>query len=154
MKKVLLILMNFILCTILVTALTTGTITLTGVVAEAIDIAIVTDANASSLDLAVDTTNLIVATITEKSNVNAGYSVTLSSANSVVLQGSTTSLAYTLEYDNVAINFVGADATITDSVLITNSSGVSKNLTISYTGDAGLPADTYSDILTFTIIAK
>jgi type 1 fimbria pilin len=137
-------------------AATTGTLTLTGTVNGNVEIIVTPEAIASSLDLLTDATDLKVATVTEKSNT--AYTVTVQSANSASLTGKNAgtpdTLPYSLKYDGSAVSFSGDTATITDTATQTGASGVDKDLTISYTADSSLQADTYEDVLTFTIAAK
>ena len=147
---------------------TTATLLLQGEVAARVSIAVEAEDVAESLDLATDQDDLMVATVTEISNVRAGYTVTLSSANEgrlVGLNANTAGTSDTGDVENVpyTIGYNGADhdlaagtATITD-VSARNVQG--NNVTtvpvlLSYTGDPDLGADTYQDTLTFTIIAK
>lgn len=137
-------------------AATTGTLTLTGTVNGNVEIIVTPEAAASNLDLLNDATDLKVATVTEKSNT--GYEVTVTSANSAELTGQNAAtpdtLAYSLKYDGAAVNFTAGSALITDTTSQTGTSGIDKDLTISYTGNVNLKADTYEDTLTFTIVAK
>lgn len=139
-----------------VSAATTGTLTLTGTVSGNVEIIVTPEAAASSLDLLNNATDLKVATVTEKSNT--GYEVTVSSSNSAELVGQNAaapdSLAYSLKYAGVVVNFTAGSALITDTTSQTGAGGVDKDLTISYTGNSNLQADTYEDTLTFTITAK
>ena len=143
---------------------TTGTLTLTGTVSGVLDITVTSTATASDLNLLVDQSDVEVATIVEKSNKVGGYTVQLESANAVAansnvatLNGTganTDVLEYSLSYDGNAVSFSNGVAVITDASSTTGSSGVTKSMSISYTGDDGLAEDTYSDTLTFTIAAK
>lgn len=136
-------------------AATTGSLVLTGIVSDNMEIIVTPEAIASNLDLLTTTTDLKVATVTEKSNT--GYTVTLTTTNSSALVGQNAtpdSLSYSLKYGGTAVSFTAGSAVITDSTSQTGVSGIDKDLTISYTGNTGLQADTYEDTLTFTIAVK
>lgn len=145
-------------------AQTTGSVTLTGTVPAVLDITVTALPAASSLDLSVDTTNLAVATVVERSNKKGGYTVTLESANAKVLGGSaaffksadpanTDTLTYSISYGGTPVTLSAGSALVTDSNTKTLGTGTSKTVAISYTG-AFLYEDSYSDTLTFTITAK
>ena len=136
-----------------------GSIILTGSVAKRVFITITGVGNYDSLDLMTDVTDLEIATVNEKSNVKAGYTVKLSSLNSSKFATADSSdvLDYNLSYDGAAVTFAGTEAVITDASDRTGStaSGVNKSLAISYAGTAvNIYDGTYSDTLTFTIEAK
>jgi hypothetical protein len=137
----------------------TGSLILTGSVAKRVFITITGVGNYDSLDLMTDVSDLEIATVNEKSNVKAGYTVKLSSANGskFATGGSTDVLDYSLSYDGAAVTFAGSEAVITDANDRTGStaSGVNKSLAISYAGTAvNIYDGVYSDTLTFTIEAK
>ncbi len=136
-------------------AATTGTLTLSGVVAPVTSVTVTPDANASSLPVGTTVSGLKIATVNELSNDKAGYSLTLSTANGAQLKeaAGTDALSYSLSYNGVAVAFSSGSATISDTAARTSGSGVSKDLAISFAA-AFLNADSYSDTLTFTITAK
>lgn len=137
-------------------AASTGNITIYGTVPLACNITVTATTNATSgnpLDLSVNQTDVAVATVNEACNKNAGYTVTLASANSFKFVGQTLSsdqLSYSLKYNSVAVS----GPTITNAAARTASGGVNKNLTLSLTGDASLGSQEYRDTLTFTIAAN
>ncbi len=147
-------------------AATTGTLTLQGTVPGILEIAVTPTAAASALDLTVNVTNLLVATVNERSNRKAGYTVSLSSANALAASANAAflksadalnldTLAYTLSYDGVPVALAAGVAQVSDVSAKTPAAGTDKNLTISYNGAASfLNADGYADTLTFTITAK
>jgi hypothetical protein len=146
-----------------VSAQTTGSITLTGTVSAILQITVTPIAGYDSLDLTTSQTDLAVATVNEKSNNAAGYTVAIESANAAATSSTTAylegvahaeTLDYTITYDgsSVALDASG-QAVVTDVVAKTTSAGIDKSVQISYTG-AFLSADSYSDTLTFTITAK
>jgi len=142
-----------------------GSITLTGSVAKKVTINVTPIGDYDSLNLMTDVSDLQVADVTEFSNVNAGYTVSLESANAQA-QGTSDpffsggagndTLTYTIAYDGQAVSFnSGAAATVTDASDKTALSGTTKPLSISYSGTSvNIYEGTYSDTLTFTISAK
>jgi hypothetical protein len=166
-KKLLLVLMGLIFAAGSTFAATTGTLTVQGTVPAVLDITVTAAAAASTLDLTVDGSDIIVASVVERSNKKAGYSVTLESANGIASSLSsgrfkstdvtnTDYLDYSLKYGLTSITFTNGIATITDSATKTTGIGAQKNLSITYYGASGvlLYKDTYRDNLTLTIIAK
>ncbi|WP_455382918.1 hypothetical protein [Salinispira pacifica] len=147
-------------------AQTTGTLTLQGTVPGILSITVTPAGAASNLDLTTDVSNLTVATVTERSNQKAGYTVTVQSANAAASGGNTAyfestdaavsdTLNYTLTYGGTPVSFTSGLATVTDTTSKTLGTGTTKNLNISYTGSTNfLTASTYQDTLTFTITAK
>lgn len=163
MKKIL-TLAVILISTISLSAATSGSLTLTGTVNGVLDISVQAEAAATNLDLLTSQTDLLIATVVEKSNKAGGYTVSLDSANAVSANSSTAQLKgtgsntdvldYTLTYGGSAVSFTNGQATVTDSSATTGASGVSKELKITYTADSGLTEGTYNDTLIFTIAAK
>jgi len=142
---------------------TTGSLVLTGTVNGVLDISVTAKSVATNLDLTISQTDLSVATVVEKSNKPSGYTVTLESGNAKsnsasngILEDSVSgdSLSYTIQYDGANISLINGVATVTNSNATTASSGVSKDLSISYVGDNSLTEGSYSDTITLTIAAK
>jgi hypothetical protein len=143
---------------------TTGTLLLQGTVPGILEITVSALPAASALDLSANAANLAVASVTERSNRKAGYTVTLQSANAGAGNAfffksadvaNPDTLAYTLSYDGVPVSLVAGSALVTDASAKTAAAGVVKGLSISYSGAASyLNEDTYADTLTFTIAAK
>ncbi|MFA6236744.1 MAG: fimbrial protein [Bacteriovorax sp.] len=138
-------------------AATTGTLLLQGVVAQKISLAVTPESAASALDLAVSQTDLVVASVNEKSNSKTGYKVTITSANLSKLKRTDGPdlFAYTMKYDGSAVSLTTiAGTTITDSAA--NSVNLNKSVSISYTGVAEelMVEGTYNDTVTFTIAAN
>ena len=129
---------------------------LQGMVAQKMSLAVSAASIASSLDLATSQTDLVVASVNEKSNSNSGYKVTISSINLSKLKrtGGSDVLAYTMKYNGTVVALAGAAGTT-----ITNSAATAVNLNkdvaISYTGIAteSMVEGTYSDTVTFSIAA-
>lgn len=142
-------------------AATTGTLTIQGTVDPTFSITVTGATGYSSLSLTTVVTKKAIATIVEKSNNAAGYTVTLNSVNKGALKGAIVTnadaLNYTLQYGGVDVTLDAAtgNATLSDVSTVTPGAGTSKSLTISYDASTSmLTADTYSDTLTFTMTAK
>jgi hypothetical protein len=137
-----------------------GTITVQGTVAVNERITVTPVTGYDSLDLTVNTgaTGTHVATVNERCNSRNGYTVTLASTHSGVLQGTggnTDTLSYTVTYDTTQFDLSTGTKTVTDANSRTIGAGVNKELNIVYDGaSVYLNADTYSDTLTFTLAAK
>ena len=117
-----------------------------------------------SLDLGTDqSAGVNIASVNEKCNKAAGYTVTLQTANGTttgVLVGAVDgdTLNYDITYGGAAVTLVAGSATVTDASAKTGGQGVDKDLDISYNADpvtgTFLAEDTYSDTLTLTLTAK
>lgn len=135
-------------------AATTGTLVLTGIIAKKVEITVTGKPAASALDLETTQTDLSVATLTGKSNVNAGYKINVASANLGKLVHSSAPsnyVTYTLKIDSTSINLAtGGFGSYSGMGTYT------KDVKISYTGIDGYTVQdgTYGDTLTFTIAAN
>ncbi len=134
-------------------AATSATLQLKGTILQALDISIVPESVATSLNLTQTASNLKVAVISEKSNSNTGYKVTVSSLNNGKLKNGSQLFPYTLGYNSQNLN-LNSPQTQTYSTI--QAYNVSKDVTISYTGIAqdALVAGDYVDTVTFTIAAN
>ncbi len=133
---------------------TSGTLLLTGIVPKKVEIIVTPKVAATTLDLETTQTNLSVATLTGKSNVNTGYKISVTSANIGKLVNTVTPtqfVNYTLRIDTSNVPLSG-----TGFLSYTGKGNFSKDVNISYTGVDGFTMDdgTYSDDLTFTISAN
>jgi len=118
------------------------------------------------MDLTINQSDKLIATVNERSNSATGYTVSVTSKNLANDGGGATepyflqsaaagALTYSLKYDGAAVGpWAAGTAQITDSALTTVPEWLSKQLSISYSGSAALPAGDYEDILTLTISAK
>jgi hypothetical protein len=136
------------------------TIPLSGTVAASCTVAnSATGATTTFSDMTTGQTATLIGTITEICNDKDGYKVTLSTANfasgSPNFKGSGTSavVPYSLTYNGTALTYVSGTATVTSSGTQTNSTGVSKQLKISFTGGF-LTADSYADTITITMASQ
>jgi len=141
-------------------AATTGTLVLSGTIGQVCSIAVAPQGIASALDLNIAQTALVVASITETSNDNAGYKVNLNTANGTSTgifkgtAGNTDTLAYTVLYNGVTETFVGGNVQVTNVTTRTPTGGVVKPVALTYGAGAGLNSDTYTDTLTVTLTAN
>jgi phage tail sheath gpL-like len=118
-----------------------------------------------SLDLTTTAAAIKVADVTETSNNNIGYTVSLTSANAAGTAqarlkgavGNTMGMNYSITYGpgaGTAVTLGAVPSVVTDSAVATVEEGVAKILRITYTGISFLNADTYTDTITLTIAAK
>lgn len=138
-------------------AATTGSVTIQGNVAKAVSIQVTGVGTFNNLDLTQNATDLQVASVVEKSNVQAGYTVTLASSNAGLLKnGALGSLAYTAKYNGTSVTLSATPQTVTNAGTSTVLVNATKPMTVSYAGQNAetLMSGTYSDTLTFTIAAK
>jgi len=151
---------------LMMTAATSGTISLSGSEPGILEISVTSDPQAANLPLNTTVVDLKVGTVTERSNKKAGYSVTLGSA-SALASGSagpsfrssetTDFLPYSLKYGGKAVAFSsGGSASVVSNVSAkTSAAGVVNVVSVSFDGaGAFLDEAVYTDTLTFTIIAK
>jgi hypothetical protein len=135
---------------------TSASLTLSGTVAKSASITVTPAPGATNLTLtSTPSAAITVATVTEVCNSTSGYTVTVASANAGYLKGAiggnTDAVAYVLYQNGSAVTLSAAPTTMVSAS--SKTTGASQTLTIDYAGDPALAADTYSDILTFTIAA-
>lgn len=110
------------------------------------------------LNMLADNEDVEVATITEWSNVRAGYKVSLESAQSgrlVNLADATEALPYTITYDGAEFDLSAGVVTVTDRANEKSvGTGTNRRLGINSTYDPDLGDGDYEDTLTFTITAN
>ena len=145
-------------------AATTGTLTLSGSVPAILEISVTATPGNLSLPITTTVSEQQVATVVERSNKKAGYTVTLQSASmqtlgssAPVLKSSETLdvLPYSLSYAGSPVVFSGGIAVISNVATKTSASGTSNSLAVSFDGAAHfLDESSYSDTLTLSIIAK
>lgn len=133
---------------------TVGVLNLTGNMPAILSIQVNATAAASALDLSTTQSDLKVATVIERSNSPAGYTVTLSSSNSGNLNNATYgNIAYTATYNGVSVTLSSTPQTITTQGAQTSFVNAVKDFDISYTGVEVMQA-AYTDALTFTIVSN
>jgi spore coat protein U-like protein len=138
----------------------TKTLILTGEITQVADIEVAPEAGYNALALSGPQTDVKVATVTEVCNSELGYTVSLQSANAVsgvakMINGSD-KFSYTIKYGNYNVSLdpsTGIDSSVANSNAATPQTGTTRDLKISWLGQA-LPAKTYSDTLTLTITSK
>ena len=135
-------------------AATSGTLILTGIIPKKVEITVTSKPAASNLDLETTQTNLSVGTLTGKSNVVAGYKISVSSLNSGKLVHTSTPTSfvnYTLRIDTTSVPLSGSGFANYSAV-----GNFTKDVNISYTGVDGyvMTDGNYTDTLTFTISAN
>ncbi len=150
-------------------AATSGTVSLTGDLADRLELFVTEEPGYNHLDLAVNATDVLIATIRERSNNKRGYTVILESANAVAdsvnvarfkgALGNPDRLSYSIRYGGKGVTLGGAVGTgraiVTDSNSKTTGQGLLRNLAISYSGGSVfLAPDTYSDTIRVTIADK
>ena len=141
-------------------------ITVYGRMAELIDIYSIREPGIRFMDLTINQTDKLIATVNERSNSATGYTVSVTSKNLLNDSGGASEpyflhsaaagqLSYSLNYAGSAVGpWTAGTARLTDSALTTIPEWLSKALRISYAGSTSLPAGDYEDILTLTISAK
>lgn len=146
---------SFVLLTDAVAAVT-GTLTLSGSIAQNISVAVNALGAATALDLTATQTDLAVATVNEVSNAHNGYKITASSANNGRIKEATLAdfVSYTIKYNG---GTAVTPTTAAQDVKTMSTGGgrtvATSNVSISYTGSSTLAAGSYSDTITFTIVA-
>lgn len=133
-------------------AATTGNLILRGKIQDILSIKVKAEADATTLDLATDQTDLKVASVQEKSNSASGYNVSIESANDgqLLRDGGTEVFPYTMKYDGEAVD-LSTISSFSNSASAAVS--VNKDVTISYSGQGveDMIAGDYEDTVTFSI---
>lgn len=158
MKKQIVILCGLLTLATASFAQSSATLTISGSVAAVNTITVAPQAGYNALDLINGATDKLVGIATEKSNDVLGYHVTLASANAGTgsqaylkgTGGNTDVVNYSVKYNGTAVTLSGGSATVTSATGRTASSGVTKNIAVTFAG-SWLAADTYSDTITLTI---
>jgi len=140
-------------------AQTTQSILLKGTVPSIFETSIVEGDGLAALDLSQPITDLVVATLSIRSNKKSGYNVTITSANGGYFKTTGTSTDPSTDQLAYSLTYGGADVTLGDAISTsdrTSTTGVSAELKLSYTAPSTyLPyEDTYSDTLTVAIAAN
>lgn len=163
MKKQIAIIATLIASAVSTFAGTQGSIILSGTVPEITDISINSESGFNSLPLVAGATDQKVATITEKTNIPRGYTISLKSQNAgssgqAVLKAAdgsnSESINYSLNYGGSAVTLSGGQSVVTNVNGRTGSNGVNKDLKVTFSSNPWVAADTYSDTITLTIAVK
>ena len=152
-KTLFLVVVSILLAAALAQGQTAGTLDLSGSISDSTSLSVTPEAVASALDLTTNANNLLVATVTEVSNLVGGYSITVLSNTGGFLRNTVDSneeVAYTLKYDGVTVD-LSALATPKSGAGVT--AGYDSQVVISFTGGVATASGTYADTLTFTIVA-
>lgn len=134
-------------------AATTASITLKGVIAQKLDIAITSESAATNLPLTANQTDLKVGTATEISNAANGFKITATSTNAGRLKHSSGNayFGYTMKYGGQQLNLANGS----DSISTNGAVNRTRDISVSYQADqAGLLAGNYEDVVTFSITAN
>jgi hypothetical protein len=159
---ILLALLFFLVMVALAWAATTATITLTGSMAQRLDITITPTGAASTLDLSVNQPVIKVGDMNARSNNRTGYNIGVSSANVAATRcaspcfystSQAESLAFSLYRDATAISFSGATGTFINKATRSAGPGDPYAVQVSYDGSAAnlAASNDYAETLTFTI---
>jgi len=145
-------------------AATSGSLALSGNVPAIIEISVTSEPGSLTLPLTTTIADREVATVNERSNKKAGYTVLLESASALAAQTASPALRsvesadvlpYSIKYDGITVVFTGGVAVVSDVSTRTNAAGLTKSVTVSFDGASYfLDESTYGDTLTFTIVAK
>lgn len=136
-----------------------GAITVSGSNAQVCTLAISPGGTYNTLNLSNSATDATIGTSVESCNDLAGYTVTVVSANGgPYLKGqaaqNSTTLAYGVNYgSNSTLTFASGTATADSFTSYSQSANYNHTVTVgvSYAGTPALPADTYTDTLTFSL---
>ncbi|GAB6090519.1 hypothetical protein [Spirochaeta dissipatitropha] len=135
-----------------------GTLTINGNMPLITELRIV-DENVQ-LTLAESVSDVLLATIFERSNSQTGYTVSLSSANNGILEheAGQGSLIYELTYGGSQVDLSGGAVNVTTNGDRTPAQGLERELLLSHSGGGVegdfLPEGSYIDTLTFEISAQ
>jgi hypothetical protein len=134
------------------------TLNLSGVVALVSSIAVTASGSYNSLNITDGESGTTVASVAEQSNDLAGYTITMASSNGGYLQNASDSskqTAYTISYDNASAVSPTTSAQVVKTVSsLSGLTSASSPVKINVTAYATAPAGTYSDTVTFAIVAN
>jgi len=140
-------------------------VSVTARMARLVDLLAVQESGIRTMDLTIPVADRLLATVHERSNANTGYEVSITSANLAADAGETEPfflnssgsglLSYGLTYGGTAVSvWTGGTALVTDTTGTAGPDWLTRELRISYSGSADLPAGDYEDRLIITITAK
>lgn len=130
---------------------------LSGSIGDNVAISVTPNANASSLVLTSSAVDTVVASVSETSNAANGYTILAKSSNGGKLVHTTDAshfVSYTIKYGaGSSVTLSSTDQTVKTQSTGGTYSGVSSNVSISYTGvsASSKKAGSYTDTITFTI---
>lgn len=134
-----------------------GTLSLSGVVAANNSISITPNgANNTSLNITGGATGVNVASVTEVSNDESGYKITVASTNSGFLQAdSNDKTSYQVSYNGGSYITPTTNASTVKTVSsLSQQTSATSQVTVNVTAAPNAMAGTYSDTLTFSIVAN
>jgi len=147
----------FCLGSLMLTAEDSVTLELRVTVEEILEITVDAENVADNMVVSIDDAlnELLVGTVTERTNSRTGYTVTIRSENASLLVNSDSSftIPYTVTYGNEVIDLSGGSKIVVDTTSTTPASGSTREVKVSYTTQ-DVRADVYEDILTFVISSK
>jgi len=139
-------------------AATSVDLPLSGTVTAIYDLQIAVKPEAAALNIVAGETALSVATVSEKSNALNGYKIMARSANGSELRNTTDATkktTYTINYDGAGpITLTTSDASIKSVPSLPGLTTVSSDVKVTVAPYGTAPAGTYTDTVTFTILAN
>ncbi len=158
MKKLFLIPIFLMVGVGFVAAGTSGSIALSGTVAATLDVVVLADTGAGSLDLTASQSAKLIGTAKFTTN-RASWKIKVYSTNGSKLMNGTEFLLYTFtlggltSLQGVTLGAGSTNATVQSMTAKTPSGGDTYNATIGYTGSSGLTEGSYTDSVTIEISA-
>ena len=156
MKKM--IIAALVLSSISAFAGTSATLNLKGNVAAVNDISVAADAAAQALGITVGSSALKVATVTETSNDKDGYDIMMSSANGgklVHTVDTTKDTTYQLSYGaGPMASPTTTPVKVKDITSLTGLTTATSDVKVTVTSAPNAVAGDYTDIVTFSMVAK
>lgn len=158
MKK-LLVLSALLLTTGAAQAASTGTLLLQGTVALVNDIVVTPNgSNNTTLDIVGGAAGVLVASVAETSNNLTGYKINAKSDNGSELRNTsdaTKKTTYTISYDGgSAVTLTTSYQQVKNVTSLTGLTTNNSNVNATVAAYAAAPAGTYSDTVTFQIVAN
>ena len=150
-----------------VQAASTGTLTLSGVVAPSFNLTVTPNGSNTNLDI-INGQTVVVATVTELSNNATGYRILVSSLNAGKLKSGPTEIAYTASYAGNAYGnppspgssslLAAPRVNSTHTMKLTSGpsnlpAGTVSNVSVTVPASPNTNSGTYSDTVTFEIVA-
>lgn len=138
-------------------AATSGSLLLQGTIDQILSIEVNESDGHDSLDLSINADNVEVAQVVEKSNVQNGYKIFVSSLNSGQLENESgsASVDYQMKYDGVSVE-LDTPKNLAKDVPSFDKFEYTSLVSISYaqSAEGSLPAGAYSDTVTISIEAN
>jgi hypothetical protein len=133
----------------------TGSIFISGTVLPKSAISIDAGPGLANSRLGAEAASFKLATITERSNSRAGYTIVLSSENGGSLKSITSAEArpYALSYGGEPVELASGAVVISEVSEATPASGRVRDLAMSFVASE-LETESFAEVLTFTIVAR